>query len=338
MSAAKRRSWLATAALVGMLAAGAVLVGCAVVQWFTFVTLAATWTGQEHRESGQAVERAVVATSSSVAPMTSASDPKHIERSDEAAPRAEPKNTTLPASQALAADAADTSVACELPLRLAAVVQDPRRPRRSIAFLRGSRPGSSHMARIGARYGDFRLVEVQPLAARFELGDDSCWLRMFSQNALDKIEVERSNDRAAIAATKRGRHRRARPAADYPPTRALSPNEIARGIHAAQPGSYILDPEVVAKIVERWDHVAATTAIAAPRKGRRGLRFVSLRRAGVLAALGFREGDVLRAVNGRPVRRKRDLQQTVVALGSSAPTVVELDRGGRALQLNYVAR
>ena len=72
-----------------------------------------------------------------------------------------------------------------------------------------------------------------PRAVRFEHAGHTCWLRMFSRNARDKIDVERKNARA-LAAARRRRARTPAATAHYSPPRALTAVEFARGIPAAR--------------------------------------------------------------------------------------------------------
>jgi S1-C subfamily serine protease len=90
------------------------------------------------------------------------------------------------------------------------------------------------------------------------------------------------------------------------------------------------------RALDRWDHVAATTRISTiRRKSVRGLRIVSLRNDGLLANIGLRSGDVLRAVNGRAIARKRDLRRTVARFASGDRVTLALERGGQPLTLDY---
>jgi len=251
-------------------------------------------------------------------------------------PRAEPLPAPAPLPSPLPPP--DPSVVCELPLRLSAATFDAARPERSLVMLRGAEPGSSRIAAIGSRVGEHTLVEVLPRSARFDHGGHSCWLRMFSASASDKLEVEHTNAQARQKAARR-KGRRPPKLEPYPPTRALSRVELARAVRELHPGSYLLDRALLSKALARWDHVEATTRIATTRVGRgRGLRIVSLRRAGLLAGLGLRSGDVLRAINGRKITRKRDLERTIAELSSRERATLTLDRGQAAMALEYAAR
>jgi hypothetical protein len=233
----------------------------------------------------------------------------------------------------------DPSAVCELPLRLAAVMFDPEQPARSLAVLRGAAPGTSRVSAIGTRFGDHTLTHVSPRSARFDRAQDSCWLHMFGAYAHDKMEVERANASARAESGKKRRRRKPVAIQSYPPPRALSPAELARGIQRTEADSYVLDRQLMEKALERWDRVAATTRWSASKqRNQRGVRIRSLRDAGLLASLGLRSGDVLRTVNGRPIVRKRDLRRTIAALGGGERVNLGIERDKRAITFDYVAR
>jgi hypothetical protein len=234
----------------------------------------------------------------------------------------------------------DPSGVCDLPLRLTAATFDAVRPERSLIMVRGAEPDSSRVAFTGTRFGEHTLVEILPRAARFVRGGQSCWLRMFGASAREKLEVERANAKAQQKAAKRRGKRARTPAVEpYPPTRALTRAELARAIRKVEPGSYLLDRQLLSKALARWDHVAATTRISTTKRGSgRGLRIVSLRDAGLLAGIGLRSGDVLREINGRAIKRKRDLRGAIVELSGSEQATLTLERGDHPMTLDYAVR
>jgi hypothetical protein len=232
-----------------------------------------------------------------------------------------------------------TDAVCELPLRLSAVFFRDRRPRRSFAIVRGAAPGSATLAAPGMRFADHTLVEVQPYAARFEHGGESCWLRMFGPNARDKIEVEQTNAQAErYAGKRRGRYRRRAVLRDYPPTRTLGPAELARVSHEQPSGGFLLNRQLLRKALTRWSHIAATTRLV--RTGRHrssGMRIVSLRNAGLLSHIGLRSNDVLRKLNGGSFREP-DLRPAFEALAGGDHNTLTLQRGRQEITLVYTTR
>jgi hypothetical protein len=232
----------------------------------------------------------------------------------------------------------DPSGVCDLPLRLTAATFDAVRPERSLVMVRGAHPDSSRVAFTGTRFGEHTLVEILPRAARFVRGDQSCWLRMFSATAREKLEVERANTQAQQKAARR-RGKRVPAVEPYPPTRALTRAELARAIRKVDAGSYLLDRQLLSKALARWDRVAATTQISTTKRGTgRGLRIVSLRGAGLLAGIGLRSGDVLREINGRAITRKRDLRGAIAELSGSEQATLTLERGDHPMTLDYAVR
>ncbi len=68
-----------------------------------------------------------------------------------------------------------------------------------------------------------------------------------------------------------------------------------------------------------------------------GMRIYGIRRRSVLGALGLRNGDLVRSVNGRSVATAESMDAVVEDLGRASRIVVELERAGEPLTLTYVA-
>jgi len=225
---------------------------------------------------------------------------------------------------------------CSLGLRLSAVMFDARNPLRSIATLRGARPGSSGDYALGMRVGEHVLVELSPHAARFEREGESCWLSMFGQNARSKIAVERANSRAQANAQKRKGGRPAK-LVSYSPA-GLSSAELSSAIATRSDGTYVVDRALIDKALAHWGGVEATTRVEKVKRGRKGLRLEGLRTNGLLEALGLRGGDVLLRGNGRRIARTADLRGALAALSRGKPVEIQLERGGRRVGLAYAAK
>ena len=207
----------------------------------------------------------------------------------------------------------DPSAACAIDLRLASVVFDVEHPDRSMVSLRGPLPDSSSVFWPGMQVQEHTLLDVFPRAVRFEHEGHKCWLRMFSANARDKIDVERKNARA-LAAARRRRARTPAATADYPPPRALTALELARGIRELAPQSFSIDRRLLLKAMSHWDWVAATTQLDRTPAGRRqlgGVRLNAVRSDGLLESLGLRRGDVVWTANGRAITEADALQRAI---------------------------
>jgi S1-C subfamily serine protease len=69
-----------------------------------------------------------------------------------------------------------------------------------------------------------------------------------------------------------------------------------------------------------------------------GLRLLSVRPEGAVARLGFRDGDVVRSVNGMPVGGPAQTLRVYALLKEAARATVALEREGRKLELVYHLR
>jgi hypothetical protein len=182
---------------------------------------------------------------------------------------------------------------------------------------------------------EHRLLDVFPRAARFEHQGRKCWIRMFSANARDKIEVERKNARA-IASARRRRISRPAVTTEYPPPRPLSALEFARGFREVAPTSFAIDRRLLLKALSHWDWIAATTQL----RRASGLRFngaqlTALRPSGVLERLGLRRGDVLSTASGEGINDIEALKRALSGLAEPGRVTLVVGRNARRLNYSY---
>lgn len=228
----------------------------------------------------------------------------------------------------------DSNTACAIDLRLASVLFDVDHPERSMVSLRGPLPGSSSMFRPGMLVAEHILVDVYPRAVRFEHQGRTCWLRMFSANARDKIDVERKNARAVRAAARR---RFNRPAlfAEYPPPRALTALEFERGFREVEPTSFSIDRRLLLQAMSHWDWVAATTRLRASGLRFGGSQLIALRPSGLLESLGLRRGDMLWTANGQVINDIEALKRAISGLAEPGRMTLIVERKAQRLSYDY---
>lgn len=70
----------------------------------------------------------------------------------------------------------------------------------------------------------------------------------------------------------------------------------------------------------------------------RGMRLMRVQREGAIGRLGFRDGDVVRAVNGLPVGGPPEALRIYDRLKGASKLTVAIERDGRPAQLVYLLR
>ncbi len=69
-----------------------------------------------------------------------------------------------------------------------------------------------------------------------------------------------------------------------------------------------------------------------------GFQVRHLKRDNLLAQLGVRNGDVIKSINGIPIRNVGDVMNTIQSLMNSPSISVEVERGGSTVNLSYEIR
>lgn len=69
-----------------------------------------------------------------------------------------------------------------------------------------------------------------------------------------------------------------------------------------------------------------------------GFQVRHLKRDNVLAQLGVKNGDVIKSINGIPIRNVGDVMNTIQSLMNSPSISVEVERGGSTINLSYEIR
>ncbi len=219
-------------------------------------------------------------------------------------------------------------VACEGDLRLEATVYNHRSPERSVAVLSGSQLGPRRAYHAGMEVGTQTLAEIYPEAVLLAEGDTSCWLGLFTARSQEKIAQQQK------ARAKAGARRAKRAAA------AFKPGELERGIHPIGKRRFRVDRGLLAKAVQQSAVLARSIRTRTVRhRGRAfGTRVDRLDRAGVLARLGIRRGDVVRSLNGFSLGTPAGVISALSVPRHADRVTLALVRRGRHLNFDYELR
>jgi type II secretion system protein C len=83
---------------------------------------------------------------------------------------------------------------------------------------------------------------------------------------------------------------------------------------------------------------AALSAMVRALPSERGFRLYAIRAGSPIARIGLENGDTLRAINGLPLATLDDALEAVRRLRSAIRLTLAIERGGRALELDYTLR
>jgi hypothetical protein len=130
--------------------------------------------------------------------------------------------------------------------------------------------------------------------------------------------------------------RRARSAAPPDPSRS-NPSHQIRGVRQIAPGTYLLDPNLVAVVQKSpKSFVHGVRAYLIPKGGKPlGFQLSGIRESSALHAIGIRNGDILIAVNGFQLRSIDEAVLAATSLRFADQYRVDIKRGGEMRSFYY---
>ncbi|HJL04709.1 MAG TPA: PDZ domain-containing protein [Polyangiaceae bacterium LLY-WYZ-15_(1-7)] len=182
---------------------------------------------------------------------------------------------------------------------LRGIWHDPADPAASRALVEGA------VLRPGDTLGAWEVDAIDPGSVWLATGQARCRLALFAPPPAPRLAAP------PVPSSPRA------PALAQPALPALAP---------AAPGAPVQVSERVLDALRRdpMRHLGRVRLV--PRDG--GLALYGLRRADLLAQAGFRNGDVLRAIDGHPLASMDDLLGAYAAFADAREVAVELIRGG----------
>lgn len=118
------------------------------------------------------------------------------------------------------------------------------------------------------------------------------------------------------------------------------PPEIVRGIQKTGPLEYSIDRGTRDRIVENAAEFMKMVRVSPEKDGDRslGIRLQGIRPGTVLGLLGIENGDRLQTVNGFDISNPTRALEALARLSTAERLTVQVDRGGKTVNLDYNVR
>lgn len=132
----------------------------------------------------------------------------------------------------------------------------------------------------------------------------------------------------------------AAPPSATPPRPSTSPRPTLQGLERVGEGEYRMERATLDRLLENQGDIMASAQIAPDSEGGRvlGLRLVRVKPGSPLAAIGLRDGDRLRSINGFELTSAEAGLTAYARLRGAPSLVLQLVRDGRPMELRYDVR
>lgn len=212
--------------------------------------------------------------------------------------------------------------ACPPGLRLVASVVNDRQPTLSRAVVQ--KPSGSMVIALGGRIDDFTLELLHAARAELRGGDGSrCALTGFSAEiaSAEAPPVLASPQPSVQAEEPKGKP-------------VFSRDELTQGIRDVGHGHYVIARKLLQRALMNPGG-AASGAWFRPEKAHGGMEVRAVREGSALAAMGIRNGDVARSVNGVALDTADGMLEALRAAREAHTISVAIERDGRRHDLHY---
>jgi general secretion pathway protein C len=230
------------------------------------------------------------------------------------------------------AGAARVGGLCSGDLRLLGSVVHGRDPRRSIAVLR--KDGKTSLMTVGERLSELEFVALHPTEAYFRRGDSElCSLPVYL-GADAGAPPPAPEPAAPVAAVDAGKPAPNNP--KRPP--AFSEEELSQNIRVLGPARFAVTRELFTRARMNPSGVTRGARFKPQTTNNRavGMQVFKLRDDSLLAHLGVKQGDILRALNGHSLTSADGVLEAFGHLGKSPRISLAIDRGGARTIIEYV--
>lgn len=198
-------------------------------------------------------------------------------------------------------------------------------------------PADGLAARLGLQDGDIiRSIDNRPVA---DLGEALAALRKASAAGRLFLHIERDGHRRALTVMI---ERTAAPAPESAPTSATpAPDETPQAtvdwIRPTGPDSFSIHRPGLDGMLGDPGLLARSARMVPAREGDAfvGFKVFGIRSGSVPAALGLKNGDLLRTVNGLPLTNPQQALEAYTRLRKASAVMLELTRRGEPLTLRY---
>jgi general secretion pathway protein C len=196
----------------------------------------------------------------------------------------------------------------------------------SLAALQSSTDERPRLHRVGDEIDGHRVVFIG-----FNPRENSPSVWLASPNRLCQTLLFRAAADAPAASSRRVK------SAQLAETRGAVPRDIASKIHKSSDTEFQLDRAIVDKILEQQAELLKFVRIVPEQRDGKviGIRLFHVRPDSLLAAVGFKEGDRLDAINGFDIATPEKALEAYATFRNSSHLRVKLNRGGAALLIDY---
>jgi general secretion pathway protein C len=117
----------------------------------------------------------------------------------------------------------------------------------------------------------------------------------------------------------------------------LARSELATGIRDLGSGKYEIRREALNRVLSNTTLLAASAQIMpAVQDGKpAGFMLRRIRPGSFYQLLGMRDGDIVQAVNGRPIRTPEDALQVYTGIKNASHVTISISRGGKSSTFDY---
>ncbi|MFO0667975.1 MAG: type II secretion system protein GspC [Polyangiaceae bacterium] len=162
------------------------------------------------------------------------------------------------------------------------------------------------------------------------------WDRVWMMNGHTRCQAKLFKQGGAPAAAPE-------PVAATPPPKGGAPSasaELAKGIQKIGPGQYNIDRGTVDKILENQAELMKMARIVPEKEGDKivGIRLFGVRPDTMLGLIGLENGDRLQTINGFDIANPEKALEAYARLRSAEKLTVQVNRGGKNINLDYNVR
>jgi general secretion pathway protein C len=202
---------------------------------------------------------------------------------------------------------------------------DPRDPDWSFAAVAGS-DGKAQLRRRGGEVGGKKVHFIGWDRVWFDAGGSLCQVKVFEKGAVAaKPAAAEPAPAASSAAPSRGG-----------PGKPLDP-AIKQGIQKVSETEYNVDRGTLDKILENQaDLMRQARVVPEQENGRTvGIRMMGIRDDSLLGVLGMKTGDRLQTINGFDMSSPEKALEAYARLRTADKLTVQINRGGKNMNLDY---
>jgi general secretion pathway protein C len=201
---------------------------------------------------------------------------------------------------------------------------DARDPEWSFAAIAGS-DGKAQLRRRGGEVGGKKVHFIGWDRVWFDNGGSLCQAKVFEKGPVTKPAEAPAPVASASAAPTRGG-----------PSKALDP-AIKQGIQKVSDTEFNVDRGTLDKILENQaDLMRQARVVPEQENGRTvGIRMMGIRDDSLLGTLGMKNGDRLQTINGFDMSSPEKALEAYARLRTADKLTVQVNRGGKNMNLDY---